>query len=563
MHLSCFNIGKIAVMSKALIAAILATLVSGWSVFPARSQPLPVQFVDRAAANGIAASNASGDAQQYIVEGMMGGAAFFDADGDGDVDLYVTNGSRFAGFPPGQHPANYLYRNEGGSFEDVATHVGVGDTSWSMGCAVADYDNDGNLDLYVTNFGRNRLYRNRADGTFEDATSAAGVGDRRWGTGCTFGDYDRDGDVDLYVANYVDFTIDYQSTIPCQWKNIPVYCGPRGLPAAADILYRNEGDGTFADASKSAGINELYYGMAAGFADLDDDGWPDLFVANDSTPNQLYHNQTDGTFTEVALLAGVAYSGEGVKQGCMGLALSDYENDGLIDILATNFADEHNVLYRNSGGLFFTDVSYLSRVAGTGSRQVAWGTAFFDYDNDGDRDLFVANGHTYPEADLPQANSSYREENLLFENRGGGRFDDVSTKAGPGLAIREVSRGTCLADYDQDGDMDLFVLNLNSPPTLLRNEGGNKNNFLQIRPEGTRSNRAGIGARIAISAAGRRQFAQVLSGGSYLSHHDLKVHFGLGSSTLVETLTVQWPSGAVQTLRDVPANQVLVVREPQ
>ena len=563
MHLSCFNIGKIAVMSKALIAAILATLVSGWSVFPARSQPLPVQFVDRAAANGIAASNASGDAQQYIVEGMMGGAAFFDADGDGDVDLYVTNGSRFAGFPPGQHPANYLYRNEGGSFEDVATHVGVGDTSWSMGCAVADYDNDGNLDLYVTNFGRNRLYRNRADGTFEDATSAAGVGDRRWGTGCTFGDYDRDGDVDLYVANYVDFTIDYQSTIPCQWKNIPVYCGPRGLPAAADILYRNEGDGTFADASKSAGINELYYGMAAGFADLDDDGWPDLFVANDSTPNQLYHNQTDGTFTEVALLAGVAYSGEGVKQGCMGLALSDYENDGLIDILATNFADEHNVLYRNSGGLFFTDVSYLSRVAGTGSRQVAWGTAFFDYDNDGDRDLFVANGHTYPEADLPQANSSYREENLLFENRGGGRFDDVSTKAGPGLAIREVSRGTCLADYDQDGDMDLFVLNLNSPPTLLRNEGGNKNNFLQIRPEGTRSNRAGIGARIAISATGRRQFAQVLSGGSYLSHHDLQVHFGLGSSTLVETLTVQWPSGAVQTLRDVPANQVLVVREPQ
>ena len=432
-----------------------------------------------------------------------------------------------------------------------------------MGCAVADYDNDGNLDLYVTNFGRNRLYRNRADGTFEDATSAAGVGDRRWGTGCTFGDYDRDGDVDLYVANYVDFTIDYQSTIPCQWKNIPVYCGPRGLPAAADILYRNEGDGTFADASKSAGINELYYGMAAGFADLDDDGWPDLFVANDSTPNQLYHNQTDGTFTEVALLAGVAYSGEGVKQGCMGLALSDYENDGLIDILATNFADEHNVLYRNSGSLFFTDVSYLSRVAGTGSRQVAWGTAFFDYDNDGDRDLFVANGHTYPEADLPQANSSYREENLLFENRGGGRFDDVSTKAGPGLAIREVSRGTCLADYDQDGDMDLFVLNLNSPPTLLRNEGGNKNNFLQIRPEGTRSNRAGIGTRIAISAAGRRQFAQVLSGGSYLSHHDLKVHFGLGSSTLVETLTVQWPSGAVQTRRDVPANQVLVVREPQ
>ncbi|MSR84126.1 MAG: CRTAC1 family protein [Candidatus Latescibacteria bacterium] len=493
---------------------------------------------------------------------MMGGAAFFDYDRDGDPDLYVTNGSRFEGFPAGQHPTNHLYRNDGGVFVDVTADAAVGDTSWSMGCAVADYDNDGDEDLYVTNFGRNTLYRNKGDSTFEDATVLAGVGDRRWGTGCTWGDYDLDGDVDLFVANYVDFSLEYRSTIPCLWKNLSVYCGPRGLLPAADVLYRNEGNGTFVDVSAAAGVDKVYYGMAASFGDFDNDGWPDLFVADDSTPNLLYHNQKDGTFAEMAIEAGVAYNGEGVTQGSMGLALGDYDNDGLEDIFVTNFADEYNALYRNSGDLFFYDVSFETRIASVGTREVAWGTTFFDFDNDADQDLFVANGHTYPQADLPEAESSYREKNILFENQGNGRFVDVSAQAGPGLAISQVSRGVCAADYDNDGDVDLFVLNLNSLPTLLRNEGTRTNNYLTIQTVGTRSNRDGIGARLTLHAGGQRQVAWVQSGGSYLSQSDLRVHFGLGKATVVDSLEVRWPSGAVQALPGVAVNQVLVVREP-
>lgn len=527
------------------------------------AQPLPVQFTDQAAAAGVTGRNVSGSAQRYIVEGMMGGAAFFDYDGDDDPDLYIANGSRFEGFAPGQEPLDYLYRNEGGHFVEVASSVGIEDTAWSMGCAVADYDNDQDLDLYVTKFGPNTLYRNDG-GLFADATHQAGVGDPRWGTGCTFGDYDRDGDVDLYVANYVDFSMEYRSTIPCLWKNIPVYCGPLGLKPAPDALYRNEGDGTFSEVTRQAGVDgEPYFGMSAIFADVDGDGWPDLFVANDSTPNNLFHNLGNGRFEDVAVMAGVAYSGEGVRQGCMGAALEDYDGDGRCDLFVTNFADEHNTLYRNEGGGFFSDVSFSSRVGAVGIREVAWGTVFFDCDNDGDRDLYVANGHTYPQADLPQANSSYAEPNWLFENQGGGRFAEVSEKAGPGLAQRRVSRGVSAADYDQDGDVDLLVLNLNDAPSLLRNEGGNAGNYLQVQLRGTRSNRAGIGARLVLSAGGRRQYAQVLSGSSYLSQHELRTHFGLGRAAVVDSLEVTWPSGAVQVLRQVGINQLLKIQEPQ
>ena len=298
---------------------------SGWS------EPLAVQFVDRAADAGLTQRNVSGTDQTYIVEGMMGGAAFFDYDRDGDVDLYVTNGSSFAGFAAGEHPANQLYRNDGGRFAEVTVAADVGDTSWSMGCAAADYDNDGHTDLYVTNFGRNTLYRNRGDGRFADVTEETGVGDMGWGTGASFGDYDRDGDVDLYVANYVDFSLDYESPIPCLWKNVKVYCGPVGLLPAADVFYRNNGDGTFSEWTQQAGLEgEKFYGMSALFGDYDDDGWPDLFVANDSTPNLLFRNLRDGRFAEEALMAGVAYSGEGVTQGCMGAAWGDYDNDGSV-----------------------------------------------------------------------------------------------------------------------------------------------------------------------------------------------------------------------------------------
>ena len=385
---------------KSLYKCAVGCLVgatSGWS------EPLAVQFVDRAADAGLTQRNVSGTDQSYIVEGMMGGAAFFDYDRDGDVDLYVTNGSSFAGFAAGEHPANRLYRNDGGRFADVTVAAGVGDTSWSMGCAVADYDNDGYSDLYVTNFGRNTLYRNSGAGRFADVTVETGVGDRGWGTGASFGDYDRDGDVDLYVANYVDFSLDYESPIPCLWKNVKVYCGPVGLLPAADVFFCNNGDGTFSEWTQQAGLaGEKFYGMSALFGDYDNDGWPDLFVANDSTPNLLFRNGRDGRFAEEALMAGVAYSGEGVTQGCMGTAWGDYDNDGLFDLFVTNFADEYNALYKNEGGGFFADVSFAAGIGAAPAELVSWGTGFFDYDNDGDRDLFVANGHTYPQADLPR-----------------------------------------------------------------------------------------------------------------------------------------------------------------
>ena len=528
---------------------------SGWS------ESLAVQFVDRAADAGLTQRNVSGTDQSYIVEGMMGGAAFFDYDRDGDVDLYVTNGSSFAGFAAGEHPSNQLYRNDGGRFAEVAADVG--DTSWSMGCAAADYDNDGHTDLYVTNFGRNTLYRNLGSGRFADVTEETGVGDMGWGTGASFGDYDRDGDVDLYVANYVDFSLDYESPIPCLWKNVKVYCGPVGLLPAADVFYRNNGDGTFSEWTQQAGLEgEKFYGMSALFGDYDDDGWPDLFVANDSTPNLLFRNRRDGRFAEEALMAGVAYSGEGVTQGCMGAAWGDYDNDGLFDLFVTNFADEYNALYKNEGGGFFADVSFAAGIGAAPAELVSWGTGFFDYDNDGDHDLFVANGHTYPQADLPRVNSSYEQANSLFENRNG-RLVEVSAEAGPGFALRRVGRGTSFADYDSDGDIDLFILNLNGPPALLRNDGDHDNHYLLVNMVGTVSNRDGIGARVIIHVGGQTQHAEVQSGGSYLSHNDLRLHFGLGKAEGVDRLEVRWPSGTVQVLRDIAADQVLTVVEPR
>ena len=527
------------------------------------SPTLPTQFTDQAAALGITTRNVSGSTQEYIVETAIGGTAFFDYDSDGDVDLYVANGSRFEGFPSGEEPTNHLYRNQGDRFVDITTAAGVGDTSWSMGCAAADYDNDGDLDLYVTNYGRNTFYQNQGDGIFEDITEKAGVGDKRWGVGCAFGDADLDGYVDLYVANYIDFSRDYTSTVPCVWKTVDIFCGPRGLLPAGDVFYHNRGDGTLADRSEEAGIaGAKYYGYGVVFGDFDRNGWPDIFVANDSAPNNLYQNQGDGTFVDEGLSAGVAYSGDGTEQGCMGTAVGDYDNDGYFDIFVTNFEGEYNTLYKNQRGGFFLDVSFVSRIAAWGIPEVGWGTGFFDFDNDGDQDLFAANGHTYPQADLPHTNSSYAEPNFLYQNLGDGTFAEVAARAGPGFALVEVSRGASFADYDRDGDIDLFVLNLNSTPNLLRNDGGNEGNYLQIAPVGTRSNRDGIGTRVEISAQGKRQTAEVRSGTGFLSHSDLKVHFGLGTAPIVESVVLHWPSGAVQTLRDVAANQVLTVREP-
>ena len=520
-----------------------------------------VRFTDRAAASGIEVHTRSGSpAQNHIVDTAPGGVAFFDSDNDGDLDLYITNGSSFEP-QPGPAPRNRLYRNRRGDFEDITAAAGVGDTSWSMGCAVADFDNDGDSDLHITNFGANSLYRNNGKGSFDQVAAQAGVAAGQWSTGSTFGDYDLDGDVDLYVANYIWYELDYQSPIPCVWRGVDVFCGPQGQRPQANILYQNLGDGRFADASIGAGVGQRkHFSYDAVFSDYDNDGWPDLFVANDQGPNYLYRNQGDGTFVDMALLAGTAYSGSGGVQGCMGVAVGDYDANGLQDYLVTNFTDEHNALYRNEADGFFADVSFGSRVGAHGEPFSAWGATFFDMDNDADLDLFIANGHIYPAADFPPLNLGYAERNFLFENRDGEVFEEVGAAAG--LESVAVSRGVAAGDYDNDGDLDLLVYNLNGRPNLLRNEGGNRNNWLQVRTLGSRSNRDGIGARLLLEAGGRRQWAEVRSGGGYLSHSALGQHFGLGAADTADRLEVRWPGGAVQVLEGVAANQLLVVREP-
>ena len=547
-----------------LFASALALPFSSRLEADPNSSPPGVQFVDVAAQSGLEKRNVSGRDQAYIVETSIGGSAFFDYDNDGDIDLYVVDGSSFHGFPEGEHPFNRLYRNDGGStFADVTAEAGVGDTSWSLGCVAADYDNDGFVDLFVANFGRNKLYRNLRGGSFEDVTERAGVGDEGYGTAGAFGDYDLDGDLDLYVSNYIEFSLDYKSTIPCVWKTYDIMCGPRGMIPQADIFYRNNGDGTFTDVTAEAGmVGSRYFGYQAVFVDFTEDGWPDLFVANDMTPNKLFINQRDGTFSDEALGSGVGFSAEGAEQGCMGVGVGDYDGDGRLDLFVSNFEGQYNTLYRNEGGGFFLDVSYAAKVAAVGGPEVGWGTALFDYDNDGDKDIFVANGHTYHQADLPRANARYAQPNFLFENLGDGTFREVSQLAGPGLAIEAVSRGAVFGDYDDDGDLDIFVLNLNGYPNLLRNDGGNGNNYLFIKTVGRRANRDGIGTRIEIEVSGRRQVAEVRSGGSYLGHDDMRAHFGLGQATLVDKVTLRWPGGTVQELRDVAANQVLTVTEP-
>ena len=526
-----------------------------------------VQFVDVAAELGITLMNVSGDGeQQYVVDAFMGGSAFFDYDRDGDLDLYVLNGSRVGGFPGGDHPRNALYRNEGATFSDATEQSGLGDTGWGMGCAVADYDNDGDADIYVTNYGSNALYENRGNRGFVDVAQHAGViGVETFSTGCAFFDSDRDGDLDLYVANYVDFD-HFMETTPDKrhvWRGLAVHFGPQGMVGAVDVFYRNEGDGVFSDATAAAGDldRDRLYGLGVVAGDYDNDGDPDIYVGNDSGPNYLYENSGDGTFTDVAWMKGAAYGEGGSQQASMGIAFGDYDNDTYPDILVTNFWEDTNTLYRNDGGEFFSDLTFDVGVGLESFQFLAWGTEFFDYDNDGDKDLFIANGHIYPQVDRANLGVSYAQTNQLFENVGDGTFAEVSSTSGAGLQIEKVSRGASFGDYDEDGDLDIFVLNLNDLPTLLRNDGGDRNNYLMVRTEGVKSNKDGIGARVKLTCGDVTQVNEVRSGTSYLSQNDLKVHFGLGACTTVDRLEVFWPSGLVESFEGLSPNRVLVIRE--
>jgi len=450
----------------------------------------------------------------------------------------------------------------------VTARAGLRASGWASSVCVGDYDNDGWLDLFVTYYGQNVLYRNRGDGTFEDVTLRAGLptGGTRWGSGCTFVDYDRDGRADLFVANYLSFDLAHAPEVGngpnCLWKGIPVNCGPKGLPTDTNLLFHNNGDGTFSDVSTASGIAKVTgrYSMTATAADFDGDGWPDIYVACDSTASILYHNNHDGTFTDTAVESGVAYSENGTQQAGMGVALGDYNSDGLIDLLKTHFADDVPALYRNLGKGLYEDVAVAAGV-GVLNRYVEWGAGIHDLDNDGRPDLMYVTGNVYPEVEKVLKQYPHRGPRIIFRNLDGARFEQVTDRSGPGATTAHSSRGAAFGDIDNDGKLDVLVFNMNEPPSLLHNNYHGSNHWIALKLEGTVSNRAAIGASVRVTAAGRAQAQVVLSQSSYYSHDDLRLHFGLGTAAVAEAVEIRWPSGRVQTLRNVQGDRVVSVRE--
>lgn len=529
-----------------------------------------VTFTDVAKASGITFENHSSREKRYIVESMGGGAAFFDFDNDGKLDIYLVNSYTVeAAQKHNPQPLAALYRNLGnGKFEDVAVKSGVASPGWAMGVSVADFDNDGFDDLYVTCFGANKLYRNKGNGTFEDVTAQAGVGDKRFSTGSAWGDYDKDGFLDLYVSNYVGFNLE---AVPefgkgelCTFRGLRVQCGPRGLPGAGDVLYHNNGDGTFTDVTKKSGVEDKsgYYGLGVKWTDFDDDGWLDIFVANDATPNYAYRNNHDGTFTEIGFALGVAVDENGTEQGCMGVTIGDYDRDGRLDLFVTNFADQYNTLYHKGKDGSFTDFSTASKTAAVSMPFVGWATRLFDFDNDGWLDLFVANGHVYPQIEGAFPGGLYAQRKLLYRNLRNGTFEEIAAQSGEALMQRRVSRGAAWGDYDDDGDLDVIVNEIDGAPMLLRNDGGNKaGNWLLLKLQGTKSNRNAVGARVTLKADGLSQVQEVYAGDSYLSHSDWRLHFGVGAAKIIDEIEIKWPNGKVEKKTKIPVNQVLKIVE--
>jgi hypothetical protein len=556
------------VILRTVLGAIALLLAAAAPPAPS-SPPLPT-FTDAAAVAGIRFRHLNGSPEKnYIFEAKGGGACLLDYDGDGLLDIYFVNGNTLEDVRRGVSHPSALYRANGdGTYADVTTAAGVAGRGWGMGCTVGDYDNDGLPDLYVLGVNGNVLYRNTPDHRFEDTTAKAGVEGGRWSTSAAFLDYDRDGDLDLYVANNIQ--VDTRKTplsFPgpdCNYRGTRVMCGPRGLTGALDAFYRNNGDGTFTEVTAAAGLLEEQprYGLGVATGDYDNDGWADVYVANDSTPSYLYRNRRDGTFEEVALLAGVAVSDDGMEQAGMGTDFGDYDNDGWLDLTKSNFAFENTNLYHNEKGGHFSDQSgSVAGIAVLTYPLVKWGTKFLDYDNDGWKDLVVVNGHVYPYLRRsPAGGETYEQRRLLFRNLGNGKFADVSKESGPGILQERSSRGLAVGDLDNDGDLDVVVVNIDSTPSILRNDGGNRRSWLSVRLRGRASNRFGLGARVAATTPGLRQIAEATTSGSIFSASDSRVHFGLGSATEAD-LEIRWPSGKVQTLRAVPANQILVVDE--
>jgi hypothetical protein len=509
--------------------------------------------------------------KKYILEANGTGVALVDFDNDGKLDIFLVNGSRLEGYQGVEAPTNRIYRNSGsGKFVDVTKKAGMAHSGWGSGVCAGDVDNDGRQDLYVTYWGPNVLYRNRGDSTFEDVTTRSGVSGpaKQWSSGCTFFDYDRDGLLDLLVTSYQAFDL---ATAPlpgkasnCEWKGMPVFCGPRGLPFGSVTLYHNRGDFSFVDVTASSGIGAVkgFYAFTPVAADLNGDGWTDIYIACDSTPSIFFRNNRNGTFTDIAAEAGVAFSEHGFEQGGMGVGVGDFDNDGWLDLIKTNFAGDYPNVYRNTGDGIFEDVVVRAGLA-VNPQYVGWGVAFADLDNDGLADILQVNGHVYPElnAETRTTQESYRNPRLVYRNLGNGRFEDVSAQAGAAIAQQKSSRGAALGDFDNDGDLDVVVMNMGDTPSLLRNDLSTTNHWIQLRLEGSKSNRSAIGATVRLESGGAVQTKPVLSQSSYISQNDFRLHFGLGSSTRVDRISVRWPSGSTEQFPGVPADGLVLLVE--
>ncbi len=568
LSLTLLNRGLIRQLNYLMLCYLF---VIGQSVAPGQAgNNLGVKFVNVARRAGITAKTIYGDEHKnkYLLETTGSGAAFIDYDNDGWPDIFLVSGTRLAGPPVNQMPTNRLYHNNGdGTFTDVTEKAGLIHTGWGQSVCVGDYDNDGYDDLFISGYGKNLLYHNNGNGTFTEVAEKAGVANNRtrWGSGCAFLDYDRDGYLDLFVASYIDFdpkTAPLPETGPCLYKGVMVACGPPGLAGGVNTLYHNNGDGTFTDVSEKAGITRTNgtYGLGVLVADFDNDGWPDIYVADDSAPAVLYHNNKNGTFTDIGVEAGCAFSIDGKPQAGMGVTAGDYDRDGWLDIFKTNFAGDTSTLYHNTGKTAFDDVTFQAGI-GVNTRWLGWGCGFVDVDNDGWLDIFLVNGHVYPEVEKLTTEAGYAQRKVLYRNLHNGRFEDVSEKVGGAIIETTPARGCAFGDYNNDGNIDILINPINAVPELLRSESSNQNNWIKIKTVGVKSNRDGIGARIKCMTEDGSQIDEVRSGGSYYSQNDLRVHFGLGKNMRVKALEVHWPSGQVDTLTDVAAGQLIYVKE--
>jgi hypothetical protein len=552
-------------MRKFLFLGFLISLVAsaenGKSI-----QSLP-QFQDVAKEVGVTLPHISSVDKQYIVESMSGGVGLIDCDNDGKLDIIVVNGSTIEHFRQGGDPMITLYHQEANfKFTDITGPANLVHKGWGMGVAVADFDNDGLSDIYVTGYGGNVLYRNAGHCKFEDVTEKAGVEGGGFSTGAAWADYDRDGHVDLFVSRYVHFDMNKLPTFgsdekTCRFKGVKVQCGPWGLQGESDLLFHNRGDGTFEEVSKKAGVDDpnRYYGLGAEWGDYNNDGWPDLYVANDTGPNFLYHNKHDGTFEDVGMLAGAALSGEGLAQGSMGVDWGDYLHEGRLSLFVTNFTEQADTLSHNMGHAGFSDVSWPAKLAKPTYEPVGWGTAFFDMENDGWLDIFVANGHVYPQMDQIPGAIPYAEPLQLFRNQRDGTFEDISSVLA--TMPNASRRGAAFGDLDNDGNVDIIVLSVDGPPSVLLNRSSNNNHRVLFKLIGTKSNKAAIGARVTVRAGALVQISEVRAGGSYLSQNDPRVHFGLGREANMNAVEIQWPSGKIETLRDLPADFMYTIVE--